>query len=220
MNWWPSSIIGLTLPTRYRLRPHSRLARLLSLQRAIIVCSARMNTGNGDKEENTMKIPKVLLIGTAAILMTSACGAEPATDDRPSPRSESQAAPLMPHSPTFTPRPVSSSPQYPPSIAFARACGALVVLDQLSGTARAPRTQLGNPTPLTNGDELVKLATALQSVDRKGLPRPMDAAINAHATALSSLGELVRQRADSRTISSMSRVADSTGKTLTAFCES
>ncbi|EIU22312.1 hypothetical protein MA5S0921_3041 [Mycobacteroides abscessus 5S-0921] len=48
----------------------------------------------------------------------------------------------------------------------------------------------------------------------------MDAAINAHATALSNLGEFVRHRADDSDIGAMRRVADSTGQTLTAFCES
>lgn len=167
-----------------------------------------------------MKIPKVLLIGTAAILLTAACGAEPATDSGHTPRGESQAASQVPLSPIFTPKPASSGAQSSPSSDVVLACGALVALDRLSGTARAPKTELGNPTPITNGDELIKLATALQSVDRDGLPRPMDAAINAHATALSNLGELVRQRADSRAISSMSRVAGSTGQTLTAFCAS
>lgn len=167
-----------------------------------------------------MKIPKMLLIGTAAILMTSACGAEPATDDRPTPRGESRAAPPVPISPTFARKPASSGSSSPPSFAFARACGALAVISQLADTAHAPQTNAADPAPLTNGDGLIKLATALQSVDRDGLPRPMDAAINAHATALSNLGELVRKRADSGAIGSMHRVADSTGQTLTAFCES
>lgn len=167
-----------------------------------------------------MKICKMLLIGTAAILMTSACGAESTTDDRPTPRGESRAAPPAPISPTQAPKPASSGSQSFTSITFERTCGALVVLDQLAGAARSPRTKLGNPTPVTDGDELMKLATALQSVDRDGLPRPMDAAINAHATALSNLGEFVRHRADDSDIGAMRRVADSTGQTLTAFCES
>ncbi|SKF62001.1 Uncharacterised protein [Mycobacteroides abscessus subsp. bolletii] len=167
-----------------------------------------------------MKIRKVLLATTAAILMASACGGQPASDGQPTSRGQSRTAPPVPTSPTLTPKPASSGSQLLPSIAFARACGALIALDQLAGAARSPTTKLGNPTPITDGDELMKLATALQSVDRDGLPRPMDAAINAHATALSNLGELVRHRADDGDIGSMRRVADSTGQTLTAFCES
>lgn len=148
--------------------------------------------------------PLTITIAAAAAVLTAACSQDTAADHDPQPVT-AQAQP------TTAPR--------PPLIVQERACGALDAIDHLADDAINPTADPGNPAPKPNGTNIISFASALQRVDRQGLSEPMSAAINAHAYALTNLGALINHGASREDIASMATVADTTSRTIDAFCD-
>lgn len=111
----------------------------------------------------------------------------------------------------------AESPPAPADVAQERACGAFNVVESLSRDAAAP---LATPRGGANSarTDLVGLAGALNQLDRRALSRQMNAALTAHAVALTNLGALIRHDASRDDITSMVAVTDATGSTLAALC--
>ncbi|SLI19929.1 Uncharacterised protein [Mycobacteroides abscessus subsp. abscessus] len=106
----------------------------------------------------------------------------------------------------------------PPGAAQERACGAFSVIDTLSRDAASPMPVPGPQGPGARGDDLIGFGNALNQVDRRGLPKPMNAALNAHAVALTSLGALFNHKASSDDVADMAAVAKATGNTVITLC--
>lgn len=93
------------------------------------------------------------------------------------------------------------------------------MIDRLAHDAIAPDPAPGNPAPHPNGTNVITYASALQTLDRQGLPTPMNVAITAHAYALTNLGALINTGASRDDIDSMAVVADTTSRTVQSFCK-
>ncbi|WP_079615915.1 hypothetical protein [Mycobacteroides abscessus] len=76
----------------------------------------------------------------------------------------------------------------------------------------------GAQGPRPHGDDLVGFGNALNQVDRRGVSKPMNAALNAHAVALTNLGALFIHKASSDDVASMAAVAKATGNTVITLC--
>lgn len=123
-----------------------------------------------------------------------------------------------PHKEADPESPTAPQSYGPASGAQQRACGAFSVIDTLSRDAASPIPVPGPQGPGAHGDDLIGFGNALKQVDRRGLSEPMNAALNAHAVALTNLGALFNRKASSEDVSSMSTVAKATGKTVITLC--
>lgn len=110
-----------------------------------------------------------------------------------------------------------SPPPLPADVAQERACGAFAVVESLSREVAAPMP-VPSGAPNAGRGDLVALANALNQVDRRGLSRQMNAAVNAHAVALTNLGALVNHGASRDDIASMAQVTKATGSTVAVLC--
>lgn len=151
---------------------------------------------------------RAALIVVAAAAMATGCS----TDEQPTP---SSSAPL-PGEVAEAKRPASSGPV---PMAQARACGAFTAISKLAQEAIAPAPDPGNPTPRADGTDVITYANALQTLDREGLSAPINAALTAHAYALTNLGALINHGASREDVDSMAIVADTTGRTVQALCD-
>ena len=149
----------------------------------------------------------IFTLATTAIALTGC-----STDD-PQPLSHA-AAPAPDLSPTSQP----AAPPRPPQVALERACGAFGVLDKLTHDAVNPTPDPGNPAPHPNGANVIAYASALRTVDGPGLAPALNAALTAHAYAVTNLGSLINHGASGDDIASMATVADMTGRTVKTMC--
>lgn len=107
--------------------------------------------------------------------------------------------------------------QRPPQIVSERACGAFDALEELAHQIIAPPPH--GPVSERPAGELIAVASALNAVDRTDVSPAMNAAIRAHAVALTNLGALVNHKASREDIESMATVTIATGSTLHALCQ-
>lgn len=110
-----------------------------------------------------------------------------------------------------------SVPPLPADVAKERACGAFGVVEALSREVAAP-VPVPSGAPKAGRGDLGGLGNALNQVDRRGLSLQMNAALNAHAVALTNLGALVDHGAARDDIASMAQVTKATGSTVAALC--
>lgn len=150
----------------------------------------------------------ILTLATAAMTLTGC-----ATDDSES-LLHAAAAPAPDPSPSSQP----PAPPGPPHVALERACGAFGVLDKLTHDAVSPTPDPGNPAPHPNGANVIAYASALRTVDGPGLTPALNAALTAHAYAVTNLGSLINHGASVDDIASMATVADMTGRTVQTMC--
>lgn len=147
----------------------------------------------------------VIVAATTAI--ATGCTAQPEHPDLPNDPMPQPAAANARH------------PTRPPQIVQEHACGAFGAIDQLARDAISPSPDHGNPAPRRNGTAIITYANALQTLDRQGISRSMNAALSAHAYALTNLGALINHNASRKDIASMATVAETTGHTVHVLCE-
>lgn len=109
-------------------------------------------------------------------------------------------------------------PEYRSDVARYRACGAFTAISQLAAEAASPRVSADGSTTKPDGSALIRLANALQSLDRRNLAASLQTAVSAHATTLTSLGTLINHNAAAEAIDSMKAVSLATGDTVKALC--
>lgn len=164
---------------------------------------------------------KTLLV--AAVMALGSTGCSPASifeswnepSDPPPHEHEAAPLPLPPAEKSDDPMPRSEAS---PQIGRERACGAFDALEGLARTIIAPPAQPVPGAERPQGD-LIAVANALNAVDRRDLSPAMNAAIRAHAVALTNLGALVNHKASREDVQSMSTVAIATGSTLRTLCQ-
>jgi hypothetical protein len=128
--------------------------------------------------------------------------------------------PDLPNDPMPQPAVANTAhPTRPPQVVEERACGAFGAIDQLARDAISPSPDPVNPAPHRNGTTIITYANALQTLDRQGISRSMDAALGAHAYALTNLGALINHNASREDIASMATVAETTAHTVQVLCE-
>lgn len=171
-----------------------------------------------------MRIHKVVAAAAICVVMAGcstserpepgdARGNDPMPYTHVSPGGPGQDAPGQPT------EPAAPKPYGPSSAAQQRVCGAFSVIDTLSHDAAAsPMPTPDSQSPPAHGDDLVGFGNALNQVDRRGVSKPMNAALNAHAVALTNLGALFIHKASSNDVASMAAVAKATGNTVTTLC--
>lgn len=112
-----------------------------------------------------------------------------------------------------------AAPHFPPNITEQRFCGAFSVLDTLTNDVIAPSpTPGGLPGPASAS--LVTVANALNTVDRDGLSKSMDAAVRAHVHALTYLGALIDHGGANSDddVETMTSMVGTTGDTVRELC--
>ncbi len=109
-------------------------------------------------------------------------------------------------------------PEYRSDVARDRACGAFTAISQLASEAASPKVGLDSSTTKPDGPAFIRLANALQSLDRRNLATPLQAAVSAHAVTLTSLGTLINHNAAVEAIDTMKTVSLATGDTVKTLC--
>lgn len=165
-----------------------------------------------------------LLILAAVGLLATACGPE---QEAPSPpRGILHPSPAGVDGPRVPPGGVRTDPGHEPmpepeyrsDVARDRACGAFTAISQLAAEAASPRVSADGSTTKPDGPALIRLANALQSLDRRNLAASLQTAVSAHATTLTSLGTLINHNAAAEAIDSMKAVSLATGDTVKTLC--
>lgn len=159
-----------------------------------------------------MRIPTIVLLG-AFTLVASGCsgaagkGAAQHTSEVPPIAREAMQRPSPPR------------PYLPPQIAQERACGAVALVDKLAHSAIAAEAAPGTQAPPQDGKALTQLAEALQTMDRSGLPKALQAAITAYAMSLTDQGAAISRNRDQQAHVVFSSVLLATGDTVRALCD-
>lgn len=109
-------------------------------------------------------------------------------------------------------------PEYRSDVARDRACGAFTAISQLAVETASPKVAADGLTAKPDGQALIRLANALQSLDRRNLATSLQTAVSAHATTLTSLGTLINHNAAVEAIDSMKAVSLATGDTVKTLC--
>ncbi len=159
-----------------------------------------------------MAIGNKILAIIAACVVAAGCSA----NDRREPEISGGDAPMPSRIDDIAK--TESPPPLPADVAQERACGAFIVVERVSAEVASP-----TPVPVSQAHPgrgaLIGLANALNQVDRRGLSRQMNAALNAHSVALTNLGALINHGASRDDIASMAAVTKATGSTVTVLCD-
>lgn len=168
-----------------------------------------------------MSFGKTLLVAAVLAMGTAGCAAPPIFDswNEPSdPPPHEQGGALSPLPRVEKGDEKMPRSEGPPQIGRERACGAFDALEGLARSIIAPPVQPVPGAERPQGD-LIVVANALNAVDRRDLSPAMNAAIRAHAVALTNLGALVNHKASREDVESMATVAIATGSTLRTLCQ-
>lgn len=158
-----------------------------------------------------MRNVALALVGAVAVLALG-CSAAPGKGAAP----HTEVPPIVREA---MQRPSASRSSLPPQIARERACGAVALVDKLAHNAIAAEAEPGNPAPPQDGKALTQLAESLQTMDRGGLPKALQAAITAYAMSLSDQGAAISRNRDRQTHIVFSSVLLATGDTVRALCD-
>jgi len=156
-----------------------------------------------------MKQQRALALIAIPVALITACGSQDqqrTAGNDPLPQTLSASS-----KPAAAPRPAQ--------VVQERVCGAFDALTRLTHSAITPDPDPSNPKPKPNGANLINYANTLQTLDRQGLSAPMNAALTAHAYALTNLGALINHGASGEDIASMATVTDTTSRTIEALCD-